>query len=150
MNHITQRSRVVPRHGIASVWALAVLAVLAVFSVAISGQFFSGRRWLERREEQAQALWLTRSGIEFAEATLLADPAKYYGETPAFLTGWGVKVSVQKQKGSDGIFSVTSEVHYPAENPSIRRSLKKTVRRVVEKGGIRIEVIAPTTGELDS
>ena len=149
MNHITQRSRVVPRHGIASVWALAVLAVLAVFSVSISGQLFSGRHWLERRETRAQALWLARGGIELAEAKLLANPEKYDGDAPEFLPGWRVRITIQKLKGAEAMYLMTSEAGYPAENPSIRRSLKKTVRCIAGKEGARLETVAPMNGETE-
>jgi hypothetical protein len=149
MKLVAKKGRPESRRAIASAWALVVLSVLAVFSVAISGQFLSGRHWLERRQEQVQALWLARSGIEFVEAGLLSDPDKVTGEMPDLLPGWGVHIEVRKEKELSGTYTITSEARFPPENSRIRRSLTRQVRRISEKGNVRMEVVAPMPPNLN-
>jgi type II secretory pathway component PulK len=54
----------IARRGIASIWVLVVLSVLAALTTTATWQYLAGRRVLRDRQHALQAGWLARSGIE--------------------------------------------------------------------------------------
>jgi hypothetical protein len=81
------------RRGIAAVWLMIVLTVLAGLFTVITAQHLSGRRGLDRRQKQLQAEWLARAGIERGVARLLTS-ADEASETVALIPGSQVRISV--------------------------------------------------------
>ncbi|HXG10569.1 MAG TPA: hypothetical protein VNK04_12480 [Gemmataceae bacterium] len=130
------------RRGFATAWAVVVLAVLGLVTGAIVWQMLAARRWQERRENQVQAGWLARSGLELAAARLLNDPTGYEGESAEIIPGSKVRIEVQSEPGVLETYRVTSEARCPADGPNaVVRSVTRRLRRITEKGQVRIEVV---------
>src|SRR5215212_5186987 len=89
------------RSGAAIMWALVVLAVLAVTTATAAWQFGAARRGLAWRHDRLQAEWLARSGCELAAARLLAGPADYTGETVEPIPDAKVVIVVEKDAKPD-------------------------------------------------
>jgi hypothetical protein len=123
------------RRGVASVWAVIVLATLTLLLSTGLSATLSGRSWLDRRQAQAQALWLARSGIEITTARLLTDPFEAQ-ETLELVAG--TRLDVRLKKTGD-VLVMTSEAR--VEWPQVTRTLERRCRRVVENGKVRIEVV---------
>jgi type II secretory pathway pseudopilin PulG len=145
-----KRSPTAPRYrhgspsGFASVWALVVLAVLTGLTAALTFQLLAARRTVDRRERQAQAEWLARSGIELAAARLLTDPKGYEGETAEVFSGSRVRIQIQAEKESPNTYLITSEARHPADGPeTVARTVTRRFRRIVENDRVRLEVMAP-------
>lgn len=137
-----------PRRGIAAVWALVVLAVLTVVIGLITWQSVTGLRRADHRQAQLQALWLARSGVEWAAARLLTNPAGYTGETLELIPRSQVRIEVKRDPEKSDIFLVACAARYPIdERESVLRSQSRRLRRVVEKDRVRLEVVAPALPE---
>jgi type II secretory pathway pseudopilin PulG len=136
------------RPAVAAMWALVVLSVLTIVMASITWQVLAGRRWLERRQNQMQAVWLARSGLEVAATRLLSNRA---GEEFLQLTPESeVHIRVQRDSGSPDTYSVTSESRYPTSgNALVVRSLTRRLRRVAETDRVRVEVIVAASGNAD-
>ena len=48
------------RHGVTIIWTLIILGTISAMLAALAGQVLTGRRLVERHEQQTQALWLAR------------------------------------------------------------------------------------------
>lgn len=132
-----------PRRGVASIWALVVLSVLGLILAATTSQILANRRFLERRQHQIQSAWLAQAGVELAAARLLADPKGYEGESVELIPGSKVHIEVKVEPKTPEIFQVVSEAHYPATgNEMVSRQQTRRFRRVTDKDGIRLEVVA--------
>ena len=132
------------RAGAAAIWALVVLSVLTVVMTIITWQSIAGLRLAERRQNQLQADWLARSGVELAAARLLAGPDGYQGETVEPLPRARVRIEVKTKDGAPGLYHVTCEARYPADDKAVVvRSVARTFRRVAEKDRVRLEVVVP-------
>lgn len=132
------------RPGIASMWALVVLAVLTAVIGVITWESVTGYRRADHRQARLQALWLARSGVELAAARLLADPAGYTGETLELIPRSQVRIKVKNAPSQKDTFLVTCEARYPTdERESVLQAQSRRLRRVVEKGRVRLEVVAP-------
>jgi hypothetical protein len=132
------------RRGIAALWALVVLAVLTVVIGFITWQSVTGFRRADHRQAQLQALWLARSGVELAAARLLDNPAGYTGETLELIPRSQVRITVTTDPKQEQTFLVTCEARYPAdERDSVLRAQSRRLRRVAEKGRVRLEVVVP-------
>src|SRR5262245_44952848 len=101
-----------PRSGLATILAVATLAILAIIMGAVFAQGLRGRHMADRRGEQLQTLWLARSGLEMAAAHLVDDPL-YTGETMRPIPGSLVTVKIER-RGEDYI--VASEARHAVES----------------------------------
>jgi hypothetical protein len=136
-------SRNTPRRGVAAIWALVVLSVLTTVLAATTWQVMAGRRLLDRRQDQLQAAWLARAGVELAAARLLTNPAGYKGESLELIPGSQIRIEVRSEPGSPDIFLVTSEARKPKDGSRpVVRSVTHRLRRSTEKDRARIEVLA--------
>jgi hypothetical protein len=128
------------RRGVATVWMLIVLAVLSALLTAITWQHLSGRRTLDQRQKQLQAVWLARAGVELAAARLLSNPAEYKAESLSLFPGSEVRLTVRTEPNMPNTFVVTSEAHYRTDEPQpVTRVLTRQFRRVVDKERVRLE-----------
>src|SRR5580704_3767050 len=135
------------RAGIAALFALIVLGVLAVASAAAAWQFTTARRVLERRQNKVQALWLARSGGELAAARLLADPIGYAGEEVELIPEARVKIAIQKDSARPDGYRIKCEAHYPTTGPgSMTAVLTWSAARRTGPDGVRLEVVEPGDG----
>jgi type II secretory pathway pseudopilin PulG len=131
------------RPAVATMWMLVVLSVLTVLMAVITWQVLANRRWLDRRQNQMQAIWLARSGLELAATRLLSNPAGYTGEFLQLIPESGIRIEVQRDSDSANSYSVTSEARYPTSGKAVVvRLLTRRLRRVTEKDGVRVEVVA--------
>jgi hypothetical protein len=123
-------------------WMLVVLAAVTAMMAAVTVQLMTSRRWLNQRENQFQALWLARSGVELAAARLTKDPANYTGESAELIPASELRIEVHSEPGSPNTFLVTSEAHYPTDGrPLVVRSLQRQLRRTIDKDRVRIEAV---------
>ncbi len=127
------------RRGVALLWALIVLAVLAVTLAVTTWQSVALLRLVDQRHHQLQADWLARAGVEWAAGRLLADPAEYKGETVELLPGSRVQIAV---RADAGVFWVRCEARYPVEERGVvLRTAERGFRRVTDKDGVKLEVV---------
>jgi hypothetical protein len=94
------------RRGIASVWALVVIAVTSALICTAVLQLANARKQVDDERTRMQTRWLLRSGFELAADRLLANPEKYQGETVALLPGTEVKIHVEKPSTMDGAYRI--------------------------------------------
>jgi hypothetical protein len=133
------------RPGIALLWVLFVLVLLSAVMGIITKQHLDGRSLLGHRSKRLQADWLARGGIEVALARLLQSPQPFSGDIGDLLPDSKVHVEIKTVPGSTTDFVVTSEAHFPTNEPRpVLRSLSRQVRRVSEKGQTRLATIEPT------
>jgi type II secretory pathway pseudopilin PulG len=126
----------------ASLWAIVTLVLLGVLLALITTQFLAVRRLVAHREQQVQAMWLARSGLELAATRLQAGTAGYKGETVEILPGSSVLIDVKKDSRVPNTYLITSEARYPADGTDrVVRSLTRHVRRVSGKDGARLEIV---------
>jgi hypothetical protein len=126
----------VNRRGIASIWALVVLAVVSVMTTAIVGQFMVARRSLEARQNRAQAERLAEAGKELAISKLQISK-DYTGEALKLLADGDVKIVVAADEKPD-IFRITIESQFPTNQP---RTVKVQIECVARRSGHRIEIV---------
>lgn len=107
-------NRTSSRRGIALLFLVMFLTIISVLLGSVSMQILVNRRVVEQRQNQLQATWLARSGLEVATARLRTDK-KYTGETLELLPDSQVRVQVDatKDKGT----SITSEGKYRVSTP---------------------------------
>jgi hypothetical protein len=130
------------RRGVAAMWAIIVLTILAVVMALTVRQSVTAVRLVDRRQHQLQATWLARSGIELAAGKLLAAPDGYSGETLELVPGGRVRITVQTKEDMPGVFWVTSDARYPVEEVAVvMRSTSQVVRRVMEKDRVRLAAV---------
>jgi type II secretory pathway component PulK len=131
-----------PRRGATLIAVLVVLSVVSITAVAVGWQLVANRRHDSVRRNQMQAVWLAQSGVELAIDRLLSDPAKYRGETVDLLSQGQVRIKIEREPGPVQLFTIVSEARYPMEAPTpVARSITRLVRRKVEDGKARIEVV---------
>ena len=127
-------SRPGSRHAVATMWTLVVLSVLTVIMATITWQVLASRRWLDRRQNQIQSVWLARAGLELAATQLLNKPAGYTGESLQLIPESELRIKVQKESDSPNTYSVTSEARFPTGSQAVVvRSLTRRLRLVREK-----------------
>ena len=132
------------RRGMALIGVLVALALVTALLAAIGVHLMANRRLAEHRQHQLQAEWLARAGVELGIARLLTDPDGYTGETVEPIPSSRVSIRVKKESGAANHFDVVSEAIYPASSRDrVARSLKCRVRRVIDSGRVRIEVVPP-------
>lgn len=123
-------------------WALVVLTLLAVMMTLITRQGLTALRLVERRQQQLQAEWLARSGIELAAARLLAAPDSYEGESVQPIPGSKVTITVTKKESSQGVYSVAAEARYPFDESNVVvRTASRSFRLVTEKATTRVVAV---------
>jgi type II secretory pathway pseudopilin PulG len=120
-------------------WALLVLSIVTVLTAALTKQLLLDRRSAEQRRQQAQCLWLARSGVEMAAERLLRDPAGYTGEMIELIPHSQIRIVVQAEK--ENVVVVTSEARYPTDDSPAVQTLTRRYRRTVEKGVARLEPV---------
>ena len=131
------------RRGVALLTVVIALALISVMLAATTWQLVAQRRTLERRQNQAQAMWLARAGAERAAARLLAEPG-YSGETVELIPGSQLHIAVKRAAGPAGVFEVTCEARFPADAPNpVVRTVTRRFRRVVEGDRAHLTVVPP-------
>jgi hypothetical protein len=130
------------RRGIALVGALAALMLVSAMMASIGWHMAANRRMAEHRQDEIQAGWLARGGIELAAIGLLDAPDKYKGETAKPAPRSEVRVTVEREEGAKDVFRVVSEVRYHADvRTRVVRSIERRLRRVSDGSKVRIEVL---------
>ena len=130
------------RRGVAALWTVVVLAVLAAMLGMVTVQLLSTRRNLDRQWDQAQGLWLARAGVEVAAGRLLTDPEGYAGESPEILQDWQLRVGVEKDRSVTNTYLVTSTARrQDGKSPPTLCLVSRRFRRSVENGRVRLEVV---------
>ena len=127
------------RCGVAAVWALVVLAVVATVSAALVGRFAATRRQVDAYRNRTQAEALARAGYELAVARLLTKPDDL-AETATPIPGGEVKVVAKKDAG--GVYRVASVARYaPDGAPAVALTVSRAVKRVESPDGVRVEAV---------
>jgi len=109
-----------PRRGMALLVLLLVLATISVLMGTITMQILLNRRTVEHRQQQLQATWPARSGVEVAIARL-EDNRAYKGETLEIIPDSKVQVKVEPAQG-------TYEVKCEAQVAKVVRTLNRRLR----------------------
>ncbi len=121
-----------PRRGGVCILALMVIAVVSVFLALLARQHLQNRQSVARRQNQVQAAWLARSGLEIAAARLLESP-EGYTETATLLPDSEVRIEVKKVKPD--VFEVTTEAVVAKEDRNrTRGTATRRFQRVVVGG----------------
>jgi hypothetical protein len=134
------------RRGVALLAVVLALALVSVMLGAATWQLLAHRHTLQRRQNQAQAVWLARAGVERAAAHLLAEPAAYTGETVKLIPDSQLRIAVKRAPGQGEVYEVVSEARFPTDAPNpVVRSLTRHFRRIVEgkRTRLRAEEITP-------
>jgi hypothetical protein len=132
------------RRGLAVLWVLMILTLLSAVIGIILSQQRSSRSLLDQRQKRLQADWLARAGIEVAAARLLAKGQPFKGDLTDLLANSKVHIEIHEAPGSKTTYILRSEAYYPTDEPRpVTRNLSRELRRVVEKGSVRLE---PTSG----
>jgi hypothetical protein len=121
---------------------MVALVVVGAVVAAVGWQCLAGRRLLDHRQDQLQAEWLARAGLELAADRLLADPAGYKGESAELVPGAVVRVEVRADPAARDVFRVTSEARVSRGGPdAVVRTARRTFRRTEEGRGVRLEAV---------
>lgn len=130
------------RSGVTVMMAVVALAVVSLIMGSIAWQQAATRRRLLHREQELQAEWLMRAGLERAAAKLLASPV-YSGESLDLIRNGTVRVECTRT--AEGEFRVTSSSEFPTDvTDVVRRESERTVRRIEQDGSVRVELF-PTS-----
>jgi hypothetical protein len=128
------------RRGLATIWALIVIAAVTTATAVAVAQFAAARRQTEMYRNRIEADWLARAGCELAAGRLLTDPEGYTGETASPIPGSKVKIVVHKDGKDKNIYRVESEARYPDnERNLVLRTERRALKRIEEGQGVRIE-----------
>lgn len=114
------------RRGMATLWALLILAAVTALAAAALSQAGTTRQRLAAEKNRAQAGWLARSGVELAVAQLAAN-ASYTGETAKPFAGGEVTIAVVPEGGS---FRIASEAHVGGVRATAARTVRRTPKSV--------------------
>lgn len=109
------------RKGIAVMIVLVALAVLAVLMATLTAQVMMNRRAVNQRQQQVQAAWYARAGIDIA-AQKIANRADYTGETLNLAENARVLIRVERK---DTTLTVTSEATVEGEHPVTREAQRR-------------------------
>lgn len=116
------------RRGIASFWAVVILAVVSVMTTALVSQFLAIRRGLDTQQSRKQAEALLDAGWNIAFDKLRTSAA-YRGEKLMLLPNGEIIIEIAEGPGND-VFQVRVVSHYPVDQPrKVKRQLDKTVTR---------------------
>ena len=138
----SQRSDGRDRRGVALLAAMIALVILTSMLAAIAWQITANRRVNLHRENELEATWLARSGIEHAAARLLADPAGFSDEEIELMPRATVQISVIREAGATDVFRVTSEALYLASSREpIVRTETRWFRRIADGETVRLEYV---------
>jgi hypothetical protein len=105
------------REGMALVLAVVILAMVTAMMGIIAWQTNAARRLLNSRQQQLQAIWLARSGIEYGYAHLAAEPEHYKEESIELIPLGQVLISVERDPKSRNHFRITCQARYPSNEP---------------------------------
>jgi type II secretory pathway component PulK len=104
----------VKRRGVALIVVMVVLAAVVAVTGTLTWNTIAARRFLDRREQQFQAEWLARGGVERAQAQVAR------GEEPTRGTwrplGERSEVNIRVQTENER-WVIISEASYPADEP---------------------------------
>lgn len=128
-----------PRRGVAIIYALVVLAVIGVMLSESARNAITVRRMVTTRQQQLQADWLARSGIELA-ANKLANSPDYKGETAELLTDSQIVIKVDPIENRTDHYRVTCEAKYPASEIGAMKLARSAVFHRTPAG--RIESVS--------
>jgi hypothetical protein len=128
------------RAGVALLWTLVVLSVLATMSVLAAKEFAVARRILAMRQNRIQAEWLARSGAELAVARLLADDG-YTGGTVEPLPDGPVNITVERDAAKPGVYHIRCEATFPTgDYRVVHTTLARTATRRAYGGKVTVEL----------
>ncbi len=113
------------RRGIATIWAIVVLAVVTLMTAAITGQMIAARRSLEASLNRTQTVLLVEAAELHAQAMLKASK-DYTGETKMLLKNGRVIIAVTPD-AKPGVYRVVIEARYPVDHPRVAATRKETV-----------------------
>jgi len=129
------------RQGVALLFVLVVFAVISVMLTESARHAGACRKFLEIRNNQLQAAWLTRAGAEWAADRLLNDK-KYEGETVDLTAGGRVIIKVEGT-GMDE-FRIRCGAKYPMDGVRpVSLETTRIARRITQDGKTRIDLGAP-------
>jgi len=144
MRHANAPQHSQRRRGVALLLALLAILIIGALIGTTSWQIMANRRLTRMRQNELQATWLARAGVELACAHLLSEPTGYTGESVQPLPQARVDIRVKTQKNSPDRFEITSEARYPVEHSDeMRRSLSCRIKRSTSAGQTRIEMETP-------
>jgi hypothetical protein len=138
------RDRASRRSGVAAVWTLVVMTVVAAMGMVATVRFASLRKQVDADRNRVQALWLARSGLELASDRLLANPDGYTGETVSPIPGGEIKIVVRKHPTRADVYQVESEARYRVGLTVLVQSDRRAVKVQKNAAGTRLEVVADT------
>ncbi|QDU23110.1 hypothetical protein [Urbifossiella limnaea] len=125
------------RRAVASVWALAVVAVVSALTLAATARLVASRKHADAHRNRLQTEWLARAGYELAVDRLLTAEG-YTGEKATPLPWGEVTVAVQPDAGAKGVYRVVVEARYPAGERAVVSRLERSVRRTHDPDGVRV------------
>lgn len=129
------------RHGFGLIILVVALGIVSLVLGSITVQIAVSRKAAARREEQVQAHWLARAGLEIAAARLLAAPDAYRGESVEVVPGSVVRIEVRRDRDT---ILVTSEATSPSDSTQpVVRAATRTYRPAGSGTARRLEVVAP-------
>jgi hypothetical protein len=118
---------------------VVALAVVSVLLGATTWELVAHRSTLERRKQEAQAVWLARAGVERAIGRLLTSPAPFVDENVQSIPDARLRIAVKREQLDGDVFEVTSEARYPADGPGgVVQTISRRYRRTVEGGSTSI------------
>ena len=137
------RSTGTRRQGAAIVYAMAVIAVIAILTADVAQNIMAGRRLLESRHNRLQSLWLARSGFEVSVAKLLSNP-EYRGEESELIADGRIRLTLEKLPQATDTYRVKCTGLFPANERLVsRHEAERVIRRIKDGDAIRIEVQTP-------
>jgi hypothetical protein len=131
-----------PRRGVAIMWAMVIVTVLAMIAATAVWQCMAGRSGIDLRQNHLRALWLARSGAEFA-ADRLRDNPDYAGETIVLAPDTDCQITVSKDADTTGAYQVRCVARSPAGGPaSVRKSLTWKATRTADGAEVILDSTA--------
>ncbi|MFO0797857.1 MAG: hypothetical protein U0804_10285 [Gemmataceae bacterium] len=125
------------RRAVASVWAVAVVAVVSALTLAATARLVASRKHADAHRNRLQAEWLARAGYELAVDRLLT-AENYTGEKATPVPGGEVAVTVQPDADAKGVYRVVAEARFPAGERAVVSRLERSVRRTDGPDGVRV------------
>ena len=134
------------RRGMASIWAMLILALISAISVTtVSQSCWCGAPADRKRIATASRpiAWLDQA-MNWPSPSCWPNLGKgYTGEKVTLIPGSEVKITVTKDSGENGPYQIESVARYPAgERNAVMRSIHRTVKRVEGAKGVQIEPVA--------
>jgi type II secretory pathway component PulK len=108
--------------------------------MAITKQIHMSKRVLEQQNNQHQATWLARSGLEAGVAQLLSEGAKPARQLLEIVPSSKLEWEIESE--ASGIFRITAQAKYPTDQPKgATRQITARYRRIQEGTHVRVEKV---------